>query len=263
MNLTLEDRVIVIVGGTTGLGLSAARACGRAGARLVVVGRNPVSAERAVQELGGAARSLVGDASEPTTADRAIQVALDHFGHFDGLYHVAGGSGRRWGDGPLHELTDEAIRRTLDLNLLSLIYSNRAAVRRFLDCGTAGVVLNMGSVLADSPSPRFFATHTYAAAKAAVVGFTKSTAAYYAAQNIRLNVLAPALVDTPMSQRAAGDAAIQEYIRSKQPLDGGRIGRPEDLDEAAVFLLSDASRFVTGQVFTVDGGWSVTEGQLP
>jgi NAD(P)-dependent dehydrogenase (short-subunit alcohol dehydrogenase family) len=120
----------------------------------------------------------------------------------------------------------------------------------------------MGSVLATSPSPKYFSTHIYAAAKAGIAGFSKSIAAYYARDNIRCNVLTPALVATPMSQRAVGDAEIQRYIATKQPLDGGRIGQPEDCDAAAVFLLSEAAGFVTGQVLAVDGGWSVSEGQI-
>jgi NAD(P)-dependent dehydrogenase (short-subunit alcohol dehydrogenase family) len=177
------------------------------------------------------------------------------------LYHVAGGSGRRAGDGPLHELSDEGWRVTHDLNLTSLFNSNRAAVRQLLKQGGGGSVLNMGSVLGHSPSPQYFATHAYASAKAAAIGLTRSAAAYYAPHNIRFNLVAPALVETPMSRRAAGDEAIVNFIKTKQPLDGGRIGRPEDLDSAIVYLLCDASRFVTGQVLNVDGGWSVTEGQ--
>jgi NAD(P)-dependent dehydrogenase (short-subunit alcohol dehydrogenase family) len=256
----LQDRSVVIIGGTTGLGLSAAKACVRAGARVVVCGRNRESAANAEQALGPAARVLVGDAIKPDTAAAAIRIALDTFSRFDALYHVAGGSGRQAGDGPLDEVTDDGVDATLQLNLTSLIYSNRAAVRAFLARGSGGSVLNMGSVLAFSPSPRFFATHVYAAAKSAIIGFTKSCAAYYAPQGIRFNVVAPALVDTPMAQRAAGDDAIQRFIRTKQPLDGGRIGRPEDLDAAVVYFLSDASRYVTGQVLAVDGGWSVSEG---
>src|SRR5207249_5239487 len=104
----------------------------------------------------------------------------------------AGGSGRKHGDGPLHELTDDGWRATLDLNLTSLMLSNRAAVRQFLSQRTGGAILNMGSVLGWSPSPRHFATHAYAAAKAAVIGFSKSIAAHYAPQDIRVNVIAPA-----------------------------------------------------------------------
>ena len=118
----------------------------------------------------------------------------------------------------------------------------------------------MTSVLAFSPSPKFFATHAYAAAKAAVIGLTKSCAAYYAADGIRFNAVAPALIETPMSRRATEDEAIMKFIRSKQPLDGGRIGQPDDLDAAVVYFLSDQSKFVTGQVLSIAGGWSVSEG---
>ena len=122
-------------------------------------------------------------------------------------------------------------------------------------------MLNMASVLGYSPSPKFFSTHAYAAAKAAIIGLTRSSAAYYATKNIRFNVIAPALVATPMSERAQTNDAIMRFTATKQPLDGGRIGVPEDLDAAAVYLISDQSRFVTGQVLAVDGGWSVSEGQ--
>lgn len=256
----LQDRTVVIIGGTTGLGLSAAKACLRAGASIVVCGRNADSVDAAKTALGLSSRVFVGDAADPTTADTAIQLAIDSFGRFDALYHVAGGSGRAAGDGPLHDVTDAGVEVTLRLNLTSLIYSNRAAVRVFLERGSGGSVLNMGSVLGYSPSPQFFATHVYAAAKSAIIGFTKSCAAYYAPHNIRFNVIAPALVDTPMAQRAVGNDAIQQFIRAKQPLDGGRFGRPEDLDAAVVYFLSGESRYVTGQVLAVDGGWSVSEG---
>lgn len=257
----LAGKSIVIVGGTTGLGLAAARAVLAAGARVVVVGRSADSARRALTELGPLARAFEGDATHADTAARAIDLALSAHGRFDGLYHVAGGSGRSLGDGPLHEITDQGWRGTLEWNLDSLFYSNRAAVRQFLRQGTGGSVLNMGSVLGFSPSPRHFATHAYAAAKSAIIGFTRALASYYAGQGIRFNVVAPALVETPMARRAAQDKKISRFIATKQPLDGGRIGRPEDLDGALVYLLSDASSFVTGQVLAIDGGWSVSDGQ--
>jgi NAD(P)-dependent dehydrogenase (short-subunit alcohol dehydrogenase family) len=257
----LASKSLVVIGGTTGLGLSAARAFIAAGARVVVVGRKAESVDAAARELGENARALSGDACDPATAPRAIEMATAQFGGFHGLYHVAGGSGRRMGDGPLHELSDEGWRATFDLNLTSLMLSNRAAIRQFLAQGSGGAILNMGSVLGFSPSPRFFATHAYATAKSAIIGFTQSIAAYYAPQGIRANVLAPALVETPMAQRAASDEAILRFIKTKQPLDGGRIGQPDDLDAAAVYFMSDGARFTTGQVLAVDGGWCVSEGQ--
>src|SRR6185312_13004838 len=104
---------------------SAAKACVSAGARVVVVGRNPESAAAAEAALGEAGRSVVGDAAEAATAPRAIAVAREVFGGFHGLYHVAGGSGRRMGDGPLHAISDEGWEYTLQLNLTSLFHSNR------------------------------------------------------------------------------------------------------------------------------------------
>lgn len=257
----LENKKLVIIGGTTGLGLSAAKAFVTAGAQVVVVGRNHESATEAAAILMENGIARVGDACEETTAQSAIETCLNKFGHFDGLYHVAGGSGRKFGDGPLHELTLEGWNKTLELNLTSLMLSNRAAIQTFLKRKTAGSILNMGSVLGYSPSPKHFVTHAYAASKAAVIGFTKSTAAYYAKENIRINVLAPALVVTPMAQRAANDEVILSFIKTKQPLDGGRIGTPGDLDGAAIYFMSDQSRFTTGQVLAVDGGWEVSEGQ--
>src|SRR5262245_34385891 len=258
--LSLEGSVVVVVGGTTGLGFSGVRACLAAGARVVAVGP-PGSPRQGLEELGGSLRLVVGDARDPATARAAIREALAAFGSFQALYHVAGGSGRAFGDGPLHELSDSAWDETIRLNLTSVFHSNRAAAEQFLAQGTGGSVLNLGSVLASSPSPRFFATHAYAAAQAAIDGWTIYATACSHPHGSRFNVLRPWLTETTMSARALGDAAIGAFVRSKQPLDGGRFGRPADLDAAVVFLLSDASRFVTGQALAVDGGWSVSEGR--
>ena len=262
-NGRLANKSLVIIGGTSGLGLSAAKAFVAAGASVVVMGRDESKVESAEKELAGRGIGFVADATDPKAAPAAIQIALGNFKGFHGLYHVAGGSGRRQGDGPLHEITDDGWEFTLNENLTALFYSNRAAAQQFLRQQTSGSVLNMGSVLGFSPAPHYFSTHAYAAAKSAVIGFTKSTAGYYAPAGIRFNVLAPALVATPMSHRAQNDTDILDFIRTKQPLDGGRIGQPADCDGAAVFFMSDDSCFVTGQVLAVDGGWSVSEGQVP
>ncbi len=261
--MQLENKNIVIIGGTTGLGLSAAKAFVVNGANVIVVGRNDDSVSQAKNSLGNNAAAISGDATHPDTAINAIDLCIQKFGRFDGLYHVAGGSGRKMGDGPLHELTLDGWNKTMELNLTSLMLSNQAAVKKFLETSEGprgkkgGTILNMGSVLGYSPSPQFFSTHAYAAAKAAIIGFTKSIAAYYAKDNIRINVIAPALVETPMAQRAANDEVILNFIKSKQPLDGGRIGQPEDLDGLAIYFMSEQSKFTTGQVIAVDGGWTV------
>ncbi len=258
----LSDKNIVIIGGTTGLGLSAALALVKQGARVVVTGRNQESCNQAQDQLGDQGLAISSDATLEGSAEEAIQNCLTKWNQLHGLYHVAGGSGRKAGDGPLHEMTLDGWNTTFQLNLTSAMLSNQAAVRIFLEQGTGGAILNMGSVLGSSPSPEYFATHAYAATKSAIIGFSKSIAAYYAKNNIRVNVIAPALVETPMALRAAQDDTIQAFIRTKQPLDGGRIGQPRDLDGACCFLMSDQASFITGQVLTVDGGWTISEGQI-
>ena len=260
MNL-LAGKGIVVIGGTTGIGLSAAKAFVGEGAKIVIVGRNKENVAGAKSYLGENARALAADATHPETAVSAINRCLEDFGIFDGLYHIAGGSGRKMGDGPLHELSLDGWNKTLELNLTSLMLSNQAAVKKFLELKRAGTILNMGSVLGLSPSPQYFSTHAYAAAKSAVIGFSKSVAAYYAKNNIRVNVIAPAVVETPMAQRASNDETILSFIKTKQPLDGGRIGKPADTDGLAVYFMSDQSKFTTGQVIAVDGGWCISEGQ--
>lgn len=257
----LSRKGIVIIGGTTGLGLSASKAFVDEGAKVVVVGRNKDNVEHAKSQLRQNAECLCSDARNPDAAIHAIDVCLEKFGSFDGLYHVAGGSGRKMGDGPLHELSLSGWNQTLELNLTSLMLSNQAAIKKFLELKKPGTILNMGSVLGFSPSPRYFATHGYAAAKSAIIGFSKAVASYYAKDNIRVNVIAPGLVETPMAERASNDQAILSFIRTKQPLDHGRIGNDSDTDGLAVYFMSDQSKFTTGQVIAVDGGWSISEGQ--
>jgi len=257
----LAGRSIVIVGGTSGLGLAAARACLCEGAKLTVVGRDDEHLAAAAQEFGSGVTVIAGDAVDASVAERAVRDAVARHGALDGLFHVAGGSGRRFGDGPLDAMTDEGWRYTIDVNATSVAFSNRAAVRAFLAAGRGGAILNMASALAFSPSPVHFATHAYAAAKAAAIGLTTSCASYYAPHGIRFNALAPALVATPGAVRAVQRPEIADYVGRKQPLYGGGFAQPTDLDGAVVFLLSDESRFVTGQVLAIDGGWSVSDAE--
>ena len=140
----LKNKNIVIVGGTTGLGLSAAKAFIANGAKVVVVGRNEESCKSAKNELGKNSEVIAADATKADTAINAIAQCIQQFGSFDGMYHVAGGSGRRFGDGPLHELTLEGWNKTMELNLTSLMLSDQAAIKQYLKQGTGGVILNMG-----------------------------------------------------------------------------------------------------------------------
>ena len=260
----LRERAILVTG-STGMAAAAAERFASENASVFVVSRSAEHA-RGLAERLGADGARVGwanaDLADPAAADAAVAAAVARFGRIDGLFAVAGGSGRRFGDGPIHELTPEGWDRTLEINLRSQAMTCRAVVRQMLaqepnDSGTRGSILLMGSVTATDPSPDMFATHAYAAAKGATIALMTTMAATYATDRIRVNAVAPGLTDTPMATRASGDARIRAYASRKQPL-AGEMMDPVEVAYAAVYFLSDESRAVTGQLLKVDGGWSVT-----
>ena len=255
--MLLEKKNIIVVGGTSGIGKSAVKAFINEGAFLTIVGRNSKKLSDAKALFGDNGITIEGDASNQETINIAIKQAVGKFGDVHGLYHVAGGSGRNKGDGPIHKVTDKGWNYTKSINLDSTFYSNRAIINQFINQGRGGAILNMSSVLSFSPSSKFFSTHAYACTKAAIIGLSKSLASYYSKYNIRINVISPGLIATPMSERAQSDKEIISYIKKKQPLDGGRIGQSYDLDGAAIYFMSDKSNFTTGQVLSIDGGWTV------
>ncbi len=250
----LLDRVVLITG-STGIAAAAAERASAEGASVFVVSRTADHARALAERLDGAAWAAA-DLTDETQVDDAVTAAMERFGRIDGCFSVAGGSGRRFGDGRIHELTAEGWDRTLELNLRSQALVARAVTRAML-AGSGGSIVLVSSVLALRPVPELFGTHAYAAAKGAIISLATTMAAAYAADHIRVNVVAPSLTATPMSQRAADDAATVDFARRKQPLVEGFLA-PDDIAHAAIYLLSDESRAVTGQVLTIDGGWSVT-----
>jgi NAD(P)-dependent dehydrogenase (short-subunit alcohol dehydrogenase family) len=258
----LQGKRCLIAGGTSGIGLAAAKRFLEEGARLVIAGRTAQSGADALAQLEGQGpvQLVACDVSQAEGVTRLFTETIAFLGGLDVLYHVAGISGRRLGDGPLHECSDEGWQGTLEANLTSTFLTNRAAVQYFLQTSSPGVILNMSSVLGWAPSPYHFDTCAYAATKGGILALSRLAAARYAPHGIRVNVLAPGLIDTPMSTRACSDPAIRHYLRGKQPLTAGP-GKPEDCSDAAVFLCSDTARFITGVVLPVDGGWCVSEGQ--
>ena len=266
----LAGKTCLIVGGTHGIGLASARAFLREGARVVVTGRTRDSVDSSNQELHklGPTGTLVADVSDPKAVLLAFCAAVKILGgRLDVLFHVAGISGRRFGDGPLHECSVEGWDTVLVANARGTFLTNKAAVNQMLgqeidSHGLRGTILNTGSVLGRSPSPEFFGTYAYAASKGALRAMTLSAAARYARDRIRFNLLSPGLIDTPMSARAVSEPAVLEFLATKQPLVGG-AGTAEDCASAALYLCEPASRFVTGVELTVDGGWCVSEGQIP
>jgi NAD(P)-dependent dehydrogenase (short-subunit alcohol dehydrogenase family) len=260
------DGRTVLVTGSTGMAASAARAIAVEGGAVFLVSRTQAhlaTLGEAIRSAGGRCAWQTTDLREEDQVEAAFDGCLAAFGRLDGVYGVAGISGRRFGDGPIHEATFEGWQTVLTANATSQFLVARAAVRRMLArepdaTGHRGSILLMSSTIATRPAPQFFATHAYAASKGAIEALTRSLAAYYAPHGIRVNAIAPSLIATPMSRRAQDDPEILAYLAHKQPLAGGPIDA-EEVTATALHLLSDDARMITGQVIAVDGGWTVSE----
>jgi NAD(P)-dependent dehydrogenase (short-subunit alcohol dehydrogenase family) len=237
MGPVLEGKAALVTGAAGGIGSAVVRALADAGA--TVVGADRVDAE------------LVCDLSRAGEAEQAVAAAEERLGRLDVVFNGAGISGRRLGDGPVETCTEEAWDAVLDANLKSVFLCSKFAIPALRRAG-GGAIVNLSSVLGLVGS-ELFDTHAYAASKGAIVTLTRSMAATYARDGIRVNAICPGLIDTPMSKRARNDAETMARLGELQPLTGGP-GQPDDVASAAVYLAS--APFVTGAVLTVDGGWT-------
>lgn len=235
----------------------------RAARRVLVAGAGGGIGGACVARLRAAGHAVAGadrtgdadvdaDITAPGGAEGAVEAAEARLGGLDGVVHAVGMSGRRLGDGPVTACTDEAWHEVLRVNLESAFRLLRCALPAVRRSGGGSVVL-VGSVLASSTDEDFL-TAAYAAAKGALVSLARVAAREGAGSAVRVNVVAPGLVRTPMAQRAAEDAHIQTRLAELQPLAGGML-EADDVAGAVAWLISDDARRVTGAVVPVDGGW--------
>jgi NAD(P)-dependent dehydrogenase (short-subunit alcohol dehydrogenase family) len=257
---------VCLITGATGIAEATAVRLASEGATIFIATRTASHGDALSERVragGGRADSIALDLSLDSSGQAAVDACIARFGRVDAVFNVAGGSGRRFGDGPVHEADGTAWDATVDMNARSMFLVCGAAVRAMLGQargtdGTRGAILNMSSILARHPSAGQFPTHAYAASKGAIEALSRAMAAKYAADGIRVNSIAPALTRTPMAGRAASNPATVAYAAWKQPLAGGLI-EPEQVAAAAAFLLSSDASTITGQTLTVDGGSSVID----
>jgi 2-dehydro-3-deoxy-D-gluconate 5-dehydrogenase len=247
----LSGRVAVVTGGNGGIGLGMAKGMARAGAAIVVAGRDAAKNAAAVEELkqlGATARAIAVDVLKEGSCRALIADTVKAHGRLDILVNNAGMSIRKQ---PEHYTLSEW-HTVLDSNLTSAFLCSHAAYPAMKQRG-AGKIVNIGSMMSIFGAP--FAT-AYAASKGGMVQMTKSMATAWAKDNIQVNAILPGWIDTALTRRARQEVqGLHESVLKRTP--AGRWGIPDDFAGIAIFLAAAASDFVTGAAITVDGGFSV------
>ncbi len=253
----LSGKVCVVTGAGSGIGRASALRFAQEGARLLAVDIDAEAGESTVAQVlaaKGRATFLQADVAQEAEAGKIIQTTIARYGRLDCLFNVVGVSGRRFGDGPAADCTVEAWDQVMATNLRSVFLCCKFALPELIASG-GGSVINLSSVLGLVGTQEHFSTHAYAASKGGIIAFTRAVAMHYARDRVRANVIAPGLIETPMSRRAQESPEILAQIEHLQPITG-RLGLPEDVAAAAAYLASDDAAFVTGVVLPVDGGWT-------
>ena len=240
--IDLTGKTAFVTGSTRGIGHAIARALHAAGARVAVVGRDQARAEAVAAELGERAAGVACDVAQADQVEAAIAAAERALGPIDILVNNAGLTR----DNILLRLTDADWNAVLDANLKGAFHTTRAVIKGMMK-RRAGRIVNITSIVGLTGNK---GQANYAASKAGLIGFTKSVAKEYASRGILVNCVAPGFIETDMT------AALPEEARATllQAIALGRLGRPEDVAGAVLFLASDLAGYITGQVLVVDGG---------
>ena len=251
MSTRLEGKVALVTGASSGIGRAAALALGREGARVVVAARRADAGEETaamVREAGGDAAFVRADVSRAADVASLLAATVERYGRLDCAVNNAGTTGSTLA--LTADTTEEAWDEVVTTNLKGVWLCMKHEIPLMLDAG-GGSIVNMSSVLGLVGSA--LGASAYVASKHAIVGLTKAAALEYARRGVRVNALCPAFVETPLIEAATSTPERRGRIAGLHPL--GRLGRPEEVADAVVWLCSDASSFVTGQTVAVDGGY--------
>jgi NAD(P)-dependent dehydrogenase (short-subunit alcohol dehydrogenase family) len=249
-------KVALITGASSGIGRATARQLAEQGARVVVAARRREELESLVREIeqaGGRASAVQTDVAVASEVERMVAHALETYGRLDIAVNNAGIEGRF---APIVDLDEAEWDRVLDINLKGVFLCMKYQARAMLAAGNSGAIVNVGSVNS------FLGAATgsaYVASKHALIGLTSSASAELAPQGIRVNLLCPGVIDTPMHRRLRADIGDEVYDQGLLPsVHLKRAGQAEEIARAIAFLCSDAASYITGTTLTPDGGFTLT-----
>jgi len=249
MTMELHGKVGVVTGGTSGIGRDAAVLFAKAGAKVVVAGRREAEGKETIDLIraaGGDGLFVKTDVSQAAEVHALVQKTVEKFGRLDVAFNNAGIEGS-WI--PVTEQSEEDWDRVIDINLKGTWLCLKYEIQQMLKQGSGGAIVNMASV---SGLMGFAGAATYCASKHGVMGLTKAAALENARSGIRINVVCPAVIETPMAERAFAEPEANKYVLGLHPI--GRFGKPREIAEAVVWMCSDHASFMTGQSLVLDGG---------
>ncbi len=246
----LDGKVVLVTGGTSGIGRIAAQAIAKAGARVAVTGRRPEEGEETVAligQAGGEALFVRGDVSDEADVERAVAETVARFGRLDGAFNNAGIGAA---GGKLADMDAASFDDMFNINVRGVFLSMKHEIRRFLEQGSGGAIVNCSSL---QGHVAIAGSGHYPATKHAVEGYTKMAALEYAGDGIRINAVSPGVISDGRLGSGPLPREFQQMLLELHPI--GRFGTGQDVADAVIFLLSDKAGFITGSSLVVDGGY--------
>jgi len=247
----LEGKVALVTGARRGMGRTHCLILASAGAKVVVSDINKEECQKVVAEIedkGGEALAVKCDISQKSEVEAMVAQAVERFGRVDILVNNAGIADFK----EFISMTEEDWDRTIDINLKGYFLCSQAAVKEMIKTGS-GVIVNIGSIAMGQTGVGFQNLVHYVASKGGIAGMTEALALELAHYNIRVNAVAPGAIDTPMVDPIKSNDEGLKGLLARLPMK--RMGKPEEISSAVLFLASDASSYMTGSVINVDGGW--------